>query len=60
MCLGAVGGLSIGIRVVLFKEGLLVGVFFVNWLIIALFALLHIGFILWQQRIGVVSFQIST
>jgi hypothetical protein len=55
-CIGAVGGLTIGMRVVMFKHGLLIPVFFVNWIIVAGCGVCGLLLILLSQRIAIVSF----
>lgn len=52
--LGAVGGLSVGMRIVLLREGLLVPLFFVNWIIVGLFGLLGSIVVVTKERMGVV------
>lgn len=59
-CLGVLGGLAVGIRIVLFKSGLLVHVFFVNWLVVTGCAVLGLLLMLWTQRVGIVSFTFPT
>lgn len=54
--LSAVGGVSFGIRVMLFKDDLLVPIFYVNWLISAAFGLAGIIVLAWNERVGVVSY----
>lgn len=53
--LGFCGGLSLGLRLALFRSGLLIHTFYVNWLIVALFGVLGLGVIVFRQRFGVVS-----
>ena len=55
-CLGVVGGLALGMRIVIFKDALLVPQYFVNWLIVVAFGLCGLLLVLWSQRIGIVSF----
>jgi hypothetical protein len=52
--IGITGGLSLGIRIVLFRSDLLVHIFFVNWVIIALFGLMGLVLLLFRQKIGIV------
>jgi len=52
-CLGIVGGLAIGVRIVLFKKGLLVAEFSVNWIIVAACGLCGLLLMLWTQRIAI-------
>ena len=54
LALGAVGGLSIGMRVVLLREGLLVPFFFINWVVVGVFGLLGSVAVVTNERIGVV------
>jgi hypothetical protein len=58
-CLGVVGGLAIGMRIVLFKNGLIIHQFFVNWIIIAVCGVCGLVVMLWSQRIGIVSHYFS-
>lgn len=55
-CLGVVGGIAVGLRVVLFKNGLLVHQFFLNWLIVAACGICGLLLMIWTQRVGIVSF----
>lgn len=57
--LGAVGGLSVGMRIVLLREGLLVPLFFVNWIIVGLFGLLGSIVVVTKERMGVVRICLS-
>jgi len=52
-CIGAVGGFTIGMRIVLFKHGLLIPVFFVNWIIVAGCGVCGLLLILLSQRIAI-------
>jgi hypothetical protein len=54
-CLGALGGLAVGMRIVLFKSGLIVHVFFVNWIVISGCTVVSLLLLLRAQRIGIVS-----
>lgn len=54
-CLGIVGGLAIGMRIVVFKSGLLIPLFFVNWLIVTACGVCSLLLMLWNQRITIVS-----
>ena len=54
LALGAVGGLSIGMRVVLLREGLLVPLFIINWVVVGVFGLLGSVAVVTNERIGVV------
>jgi len=53
-CLGVVGGLALGMRIVIFKDALLVPQYFVNWLIVVAFGLCGLLLVLWSQRIGII------
>lgn len=53
--LGLLGGFSIGARIVLFRPGLLVPSFVVNWVIIMLLGILGFALIVTRQRVGIVS-----
>ena len=53
--LGAVGGLAVGVRVVLFRDDLLVGIYFVNWIIAGLCGLAGLTVVFLMERFGVVS-----
>jgi hypothetical protein len=56
--LALTGGLSIGIRVVLMREGLLLhgdSLYAVNWVIVGAFAVLHGLALVWLQRVVIVS-----
>ncbi|KIM82473.1 hypothetical protein PILCRDRAFT_820332 [Piloderma croceum F 1598] len=59
-CLGALGGLAVGMRIVLFKNGLIVHVFFVNWLIVSACAVVSLLLLLRAQRIGIILSTSST
>jgi hypothetical protein len=55
---GIVGGLAFGIRVILLKEGLLLSaqnLYFLNWIIIAVFGAGGGLTVIWWQRHGLVS-----
>ena len=54
--LGVLGGLSIGIRTVIFRSGLLVGPFFINWIIVAVAGIAGGILVLLMRRIGIVSY----
>jgi len=53
--LGISGGLSLGIRMALLRQGLLVHTFFVNWLIAAVLGTLGLCAVLFKQRAGIAS-----
>ncbi|KAH7925294.1 hypothetical protein BV22DRAFT_1011538 [Leucogyrophana mollusca] len=56
LLLGILGGLSLAIRIVLLRKGLLVAgdaVFFVNWLLIGAFGLASGLLVVWRQRAGI-------
>ncbi|KAH9935231.1 uncharacterized protein BXZ73DRAFT_45633 [Epithele typhae] len=50
---GALGGMSIGFRVVLLRPGLLIPTYVLNWLVIVAFSILGLAGILVKQRVGV-------
>lgn len=52
--LGMCGGLSIGMRLALMREGLLVPLYTVNWIIICLFAVAGVLMVVWRERLGIV------
>lgn len=57
LILGILGGLSIGIRVILLGNGLLISdpdAFFANWLIIGVCGIVGSILVVWKQRYGVV------
>ena len=54
--LSILGGLSIGIRTVLFRSGLLVGPFFINWIIVTVAGIVGGILVLFMRRIGIVSY----
>ncbi|KAF7979028.1 hypothetical protein HWV62_44011 [Athelia sp. TMB] len=58
--LGAVGGLAIGVRVVMFRDNLLVGVYFVNWIIAGLCGLAGIIVVFLMERFGIIILSAST
>ncbi|KZP13729.1 hypothetical protein FIBSPDRAFT_752924 [Athelia psychrophila] len=58
--LGALGGLAIGVRVVLFGDNLLVGKFFVNWLIAGACGLVGVILVFMVERFGVIALTAST
>lgn len=55
VALGALGGLAIGVRIVLFGDNLLVGPFFVNWLIAGACGVVGVVLVFLVERFGVVS-----
>lgn len=58
LILSVLGGLALGIRIILLRDGLLLpdpSLFFVNWLLIALCGLSCGILVVWKRRIGVVS-----
>ena len=55
LLIGVLGGLSIGVRVVLLRPGLLIPTYAVNWVVLALFMIIGVGLILYRQHIGIVS-----
>ncbi|KAL4071270.1 hypothetical protein V8B97DRAFT_1871158 [Scleroderma yunnanense] len=58
LMLSTMGGLALGIRVVLLRNGLLVSgpsIFFVNWLIIGICGFACSLLVLWKQRVGVLN-----
>jgi hypothetical protein len=55
-CLGAVGGVALGLRIVLFKNGLIIHIFFVNWIVVIACGVCGLLLMIWVQRIGIVSF----
>lgn len=52
--LGGLGGVSIGVRIVLFAPNLLVPTYFVNWIIIGVLGLITFLTTLIKQRVGIV------
>ncbi|EJD02139.1 uncharacterized protein FOMMEDRAFT_168671 [Fomitiporia mediterranea MF3/22] len=52
--LGAAGGLSIMMRIILMKEDLLVGVYYVDWLLCAVFGAVGLVIVVWKERWGVI------
>lgn len=57
--LGVLGGFSIGVRIVLFRSGLLVPSYVINWVVILVFGLLGFFLVVARQRVGIVSGLIS-
>lgn len=55
VALGAVGGLAVGVRVVLFGDNLLVGTYFVNWFIVGICGVVGVGLV-FLRRFGIVRF----
>lgn len=55
LLVGFLGGLSVGVRVVLLRPGLLVPNYVVNWLVLVPFMLVGIFVVLVRQRVGIVS-----
>ncbi|KAI0827994.1 hypothetical protein BC628DRAFT_1317116 [Trametes gibbosa] len=53
--LGVMSGLSIGIRIVLLRPGLLIPVYAANWIIIALLMIVGLAVTVFRQRLGLVS-----
>ena len=58
-CLGAAGGLSVGIRIVLFRDDLLVPVFSVNWVIVGVFGVAGGLLVLFKRRTGIVRLSLQ-
>lgn len=54
-CLSALGGISIGVRVILLRPGLLVHTFAPNWAIIAVFGIITFVLVFTNQRAAIVS-----
>ncbi|KAK7691843.1 hypothetical protein QCA50_005247 [Cerrena zonata] len=48
------GGFSVGVRIVLFRDGLLVPTFVVNWIICLVFGLAYFFLVIVRQRIGII------
>ncbi|KAI0753159.1 hypothetical protein C8Q80DRAFT_1217409 [Daedaleopsis nitida] len=55
LLIGVLGGLSIGVRVVLLRPGLLIDIYIVNWLVLAAFMALGLAGVLLRQRVGILS-----
>ncbi|KAI0369029.1 hypothetical protein BV20DRAFT_423669 [Pilatotrama ljubarskyi] len=55
LLLGVLGGLSIGIRIILLRPGLLIPIYVANWFLLAVFMIIGLGVILYRQRFGLVS-----
>ncbi|RPD57677.1 hypothetical protein L226DRAFT_165779 [Lentinus tigrinus ALCF2SS1-7] len=55
LLIGFLGGLSVGIRVVLLRPGLLIPTYIVNWLVLVPFMLIGIFSVLLKQRLGIIS-----
>ncbi|TBU31063.1 hypothetical protein BD311DRAFT_804847 [Dichomitus squalens] len=53
LLIGVLGGLSVGIRVVLLRPGLLIHTYLVNWLVLALFMIMGLSLILSRQHVGI-------
>ena len=54
--LGALGGIAIGVRIVLFRPGLLVpSPFWANWVICAALGVITFVLVIWKQRAAIVS-----
>lgn len=56
--LGVIGGMALGLRIVIVKDGLLVSsrtFYFVNWIILLVFAAAGGAGVMIRQRIGIVS-----
>ena len=53
--LGVLGGFSIGVRIVLFRSGLLIPSYVMNWIVILVFGLLGFFLVVARQRVGIVS-----
>lgn len=53
------GGFSVGVRIVLFRDGLLVPSFFVNWMIPLVFGLAYFVLVVSRQRIGIVCLRLN-
>jgi len=52
-CLGAVGGIALGLRIVLFKNELIIHVIFVNWIVVIACGVCGLLLVLCAQRIGI-------
>lgn len=52
--LGTLGGLSVGVRFILFRSGLLTPSYVLNWIIIMVFGILGFLLIVFRQRVGIV------
>lgn len=59
-CLCLLGGVSIGVRIVLFRENLLVHNYAVNWVIIAVCGAISFAVILFRQRAAMVCLPIPS
>lgn len=59
-CLGVVGGLAIGMRIVMFKSGLLFRQLFANWLVVAGCGVCGLLLMVITQRIGIMFCTSST
>ncbi|KAI0692845.1 hypothetical protein C8T65DRAFT_71134 [Cerioporus squamosus] len=55
LLVGLLGGLSVGVRVVLLRPGLLVPNYIVNWIVLVPFMLVGIFSVLLKQRLGIMS-----
>ncbi|KAI5122195.1 hypothetical protein M0805_002684 [Coniferiporia weirii] len=52
--LGIAGGISIGIRVMLMKNDLLIPIFYVNWLVCTACGVAGLLLVVWRERAGVI------
>lgn len=53
--LGIIGGLAVGVRIVMFREGLLIPMYSINWVIVGGCGLGGLVLVVVRQRIGIVS-----
>jgi hypothetical protein len=58
-CLAIAGGLSLGIRIVLLRDGLLFSIFFLNWAFVAFLGVTGGFIVVYCERLGVVSYALS-
>ena len=56
--IGLSGGFSVGVRIVLFRDGLLVPTYFVKWVICLVLGLAYFVLVVARQRIGIVRINI--
>lgn len=58
--LGILGGMSIGIRIVLLRDGLLIPKYAANWFIVGILMIVGLGVTVFRQRFGLVGARLTS
>lgn len=58
--LGILGGMSIGIRIVLLRDGLLIPKYAANWFIVGILMIIGLGVTVFRQRFGLVGARLTS